>query len=661
MSKELLNSYGKGASMLMKMGYIPGSGLGENGRGIVEPIMPTLRKRGEGIKVDSTNDKREMMESRIVDDWSDYSSDNDDNYDNEKNKEISMPLGFEKSGTYKSEYDIPELIDIVRYIRDSDIDIPIDILTLVEEKKMDNLSIRKKFWDVFKNIKNDIPKLKYLEFEQKNIKNLNQDCIIALKVMNEVLNIIESDEFIISKILKIENIENIEKVNMEIQKNIICIISSKINLEWPDAVNNCDILNISEFGELLDSAADYLKFSKLFNTNPIIMKNEVNEFNDKTIVIEFAIFESIILKPLILKIQDFFNNQWTVENVNLGIGIYEELRDSNIFEDFIFEFLIIENIILNKIFKSIKEWDIYDQNKDINWVIEWLKILPMKYFNEIITEIINNYSKWIQSYEFEINKNDLENFGIYYWLDIANNEQFNKMIEKSIFKNLVKSLRKEFKFSINDLWTLVTNETILILKRFIDKIKEFELETYEDIIFNEIMIPYWISYLKLYENGDEYDEFLRQMTEIFSYLGFLNNNKQFKTIIKSFKECYEHNNFIHKRSIQSRRVLGDFTSIDSLLKRREDDWLKLIDKFDKKKINHDEDNIIFNNININSIKDIVFLECEKVGISIIPNGNLDGKQIYEINNGIKKFEVYFEGKIMYNKDGEPIGIYEIIN
>lgn len=80
----------------MKMGYVQGTGLGENGQGIVEPIMPSIYKRGEGIKVNGT-EKENMMQSRVVDDWGSGSeSENDSDSETMDNEKLKVPLGFQK-------------------------------------------------------------------------------------------------------------------------------------------------------------------------------------------------------------------------------------------------------------------------------------------------------------------------------------------------------------------------------------------------------------------------------------------------------------------------------------------------------------------------------------------------------------------------------------
>ena len=46
---QLTKQYGKGFSMLKKMGFKTGTGLGPTGEGITAPIEVSMRRKGEGL------------------------------------------------------------------------------------------------------------------------------------------------------------------------------------------------------------------------------------------------------------------------------------------------------------------------------------------------------------------------------------------------------------------------------------------------------------------------------------------------------------------------------------------------------------------------------------------------------------------------------------
>lgn len=634
MSKQLLEKYGTGAKLLFKMGYISGTGLGKDGSGIIEPIMPRLRKRGEGIgggnadddsHDNSNNGFGNMMESRVVDDW-DYSDSENDNADN------NLPLGFEKSGLYRSEYDVPELIDTVREILTYDIVIPHDILEIIETGEYGdggaNLHIRKVFYDILKDIKLDSSKLKYLTFEIDNITKLNDECKLEIEIMNQVIKIVNEEEG--KAILKVFDIEGIRNVGRNTKKDIAKLISSKILDNWTIQVSKCDITDLVEFCDLLDTASMYLKL-RFITDSPMFIKIKNNEYNKPIKMIEFNEIESVILKPFINKIFEFFNNEFTLDNILLGLAIFGEIQDSSIFGQEIFEEIFINCLIIPKFQQII------NQTEDNKWTVQWFKILPIKYVRQLSGEIIKKYSKLDEYNENTINE-------LKYWLNVSPTEELKQCVDKNILTRLIHRLRSYVNLNIKS-WDLINDECIEETNIFISNIKKYELNEYEDVVlYNELMIPYWVGYLQV--DGD--DEFLRQFVEIFSYLGLLNDEN---IISKSIKECYEFNKFLNKRNAGV-KVLGNFKTIKDLLTERIDDIDLLLNKPKKKIIKNIE-------IEKTSIKDIVFQECEKAGIIIINNGYKDGKNIYLIDNK-DKINVYFEGNIMYDLNGNGLCIMDII-
>jgi len=62
---QLTKQYGKGFSMLKKMGFKTGSGLGPSGEGIVAPIEINLRKRGEGLTEEELQVEPEAREEAV--------------------------------------------------------------------------------------------------------------------------------------------------------------------------------------------------------------------------------------------------------------------------------------------------------------------------------------------------------------------------------------------------------------------------------------------------------------------------------------------------------------------------------------------------------------------------------------------------------------------
>ena len=706
--KDLLRSYGKGAAMLLKMGYKPGTGLGNDGSGIVEPILPILRKRGEGIKVDESGKKSGgMMQSKVVDDWeyddddSDMEAKGDDESDDDEGHK-SKPLGFEKSGIYKSEYEIPEIFDLVRDVRAMGITVSTEVLEWIDSQRDNDhkdpktlQKLKEVIWSVLKSSKGDMPKIKYLEFEIENIQRfidgLNEDT----RILEEVLEVIISEADVDISLLA--KIEGIEACSVDIKNDILELLARKISPSWKETVERCEIVDIISFGELLDKAGEYLSLYEILNVQHMhdymIQKKKIH--NDVQII-DFPNFTSTILRPIIEKVNTFMSTEWDVQNVNVGIGIIEEVKDSGLFPEDIFDVVFIEFVVVGKLLEGIDKEQLEEENVEGNkmlWIIQWLKSIPMKYFDPIILSVLAKYCKWLQNYPGELDDpRVLDTIGVNYWKEVSTinrevSSEFSDKIERSLLKYCVRKLRGSINFNtvLTDPWSLVSEATISSLKVFTNRIVNFELFKYSEVIHNEIMLPYWTGYMQFYDSvhsiGDyemrveEGNSFLRAFVEVFSYAGLFDDEVKFKhSVINGVRICFDHNSHVNGRALLagSRKVLADFPDVPLLEKRRVKDWEIMIDKSDcsvddiddQEQYSHTKEET---GKKFGNIKDIVFARCEELGISIIPIGRKEeDKQMYEVTTSQgTKYEVYFGNKVMFanlgNQRDVPVGIEELIN
>lgn len=549
MNADILTAYGKGAAMLLRMGYVPGTGLGERQQGIIEPIMPSIRKRGEGIKVDTKAGN--MMQSRIVDDWSD-SSEDEEEATMIDGKEIKVSLGFEKSGTYKSDYYIPELYELVNELKANGMEIPVEFLEFVDSiGKLEDLEstgyleMRRNLWEILKKWKVEYPKIRYLEFEINNIEEESVRYERNLKIMNKCKEIIENGCGI-TEILEIKGINELDK---ELKIDILKFLISKIKNDWNIKVDNCDFYNFSNVVELMDYASEYLSFNKKLDVDYTIVDR--NNFKKKeehdNISIRFSIMDSMIFQPLIEKVNFFFKNEWNFESVNIGINIYEELNE--IFEKSVFEEIIIKRIIMVKFKEEILSDNEIDFEKDqpFKWIVEWFSVLPIEYVYKLAKLVINRYCRFLKDYKGDINNELLEKIGINYWSSInVNDEIYKEKINRAILEYCIKEFRSGYKFKeiidkeeYPDI--LLDYEMVEKVELFMKKIFHFKLEKYENVINNEILIPYQWGFLKNFEINGDYETYLIEWTRLFARLGILDGKDgNFKFIIDTIYRNYLH-------------------------------------------------------------------------------------------------------------------------
>lgn len=647
MSEQLLNAYGKGATLLFQMGYVPGKGLGENGRGIVEPILPTVRKRGEGIKVDDSN--RNKMETRYVDEWSDAdkTSDSDDNDDDDNAK--GKELGFLKSGVYKSEYDIPDLWTIFRRLEIlvdlSNADkVAMEGMMHADDSDCSSRLLQQELWKTVLELEKMKTRESLLRKEQEKLEKgyslINGD-IQALK------NILQTDL----------SDKSVSGNMLDLWMDYQC---AKLSETWTKEIKECDMKDISRFGELLEKAENYSKECNFNEPPQIIFEND--RIEGRHAIIVFSKLDSVLIVPIIERFIGFFGGLWDVEQVEWGNAVYEELRDSELIGDEqIFEFLVNERIVLPKLKQCIDAWEIDGcfldgDGKETHFlylIIPWLKLLGTKLRCQLIDYVIEKLCQWLQHYPHEITTERLAIWKVNLCLELSSNGSKHLLkVQRSIMYNLICKLRKNLNVDKTDAWSWMNDENFHVLSMFFRKVDEFELSKFDKSINNEIMIPLWIGYLQLFEHKHDSEDFLREMTGIFSNYGLLNDSVKYPSIVKGLTECWEHANYTSGLGLQSKRVISDFMDIDSLIGMREENCWKVLNHDGEP--NTDKKERVMSRNEVKSMKDLLFMECEKRGIPIIPlDGKVyEGKQVYQLKRSSDKrlFSVVFEPKLIFDTD-----------
>lgn len=676
----------------MKMGYVQGTGLGENGQGIVEPIMPSIYKRGEGIKVNGT-EKENMMQSRVVDDWGSGSeSENDSDSETMDNEKLKVPLGFQKSGLYKSEYEMPELSDLVRRLREYDVEVPYELIEWIESMDPDDvnspvdLQLRKTLWDILKKVQADIPKIKYLNFEISNIEQFNEKCKLDLDVLHQCYMDISSknirldyDSTVVKDIL---DIKKIEETSTEVKFAILKLLASKIAKWWEKQVMKCDFQDIARFGELLDYASAYIELSDKIGVDKTVMREDVDDDGARAVTVEFSIVGSVILKPLLLKLSEFYG-EWDIEKVHLGVGVFEELRESELLPADIFDFVIFEKMIIPQLLKTIEAWDLTNLSQDdvksmSGSIIEWLKMYPEK-CDVINQQVVNKYCRWILGYRGEdgLSYLDLKNLGLYYWLDVFQDEKYNVQVNKVLLGYCVRELRKggfllniekwlhpsEEKYGRRFFSGEIVSKIVLFVRRLIN----LRLDEYSDVIYNEIVLPLWAAYLALFLGGDDdREEYLRRFVRTCSVLGVLDDDRGgFSCVVDGLRECYE---------LENNHLGGKIDELADACECREEDWKALVSVAKKKRVVDGEQAGAVGSRFADggfraekepgtaevrtSLKEIVFEKLDAAGIAIVPCGERHGKQLYAVGGGRRR--VYFENKVVYGEDGFPLTLAEVM-
>ena len=538
---DLIAKYGPGAKLMLKMGYVPGTGLGKGGTGIVEPIIPELRKKGEGIG---------MM--RVIQEDDGY-SDNEDEDEEEEGDKIGKfkvndkPLGFERKGEYVSDYVVEmELYDIIRGLQEV-VDLDGELLKILE--KSTGVEIKMKLYGILKELRLDASKEKYLLFE---IERLNQLIEIEEKDKSSIQRMIDA----VSNDEEWEELlEVINSSSSRVNKDLILLAGKYIEPIWSERVNDCDFDDIAELGKILDAASEYLK------VNIIVPE-----------------YKSIILEPIWNKLKTFYE-EWEPYYEHAGLGVLEEIDEAHLFK----KDDILRDIIVPKFLNEIKT----GYGDELHWLDSWL--WDVSDYKEVIRDAVGEK---ILEMIFEKNYLNVDYF-IETYSDMKTWTNGGLDLEPYVIKycKMVSDIGED---------DILSNEGIEQYKVFVETLEQFDVEG--DVFYDEVFSKYL----------NEYEQFnleLYGLTEIISFLGLM--EEEYVKIITKVRELWENDG-------------------------------KTFSKGSKPN-------------NIGTIKDIVFQWCEEQGKSIIPYGTLNGKDIYSIEG----IQVYFEGKVMFKRNGDPIGLSEL--
>lgn len=600
---NLIQKYGKGAALLLRMGYVPGRGLGSRNQGILEPIIPVLREKGQGIKVNK-------MESRTIDDWSE--SEDDEIYER-------TPLGFSKGGD-----DLPDLWSLIHELQSMKIEFPKEVLGMEGEP----VSVRVQLWQILKDNQSKRFRVDYLKVEVTNLEKSLIEIDRQHNILTDVIDL--SNNSSVDRLLDYIFQLDPSNISDDIKEDVLDLVISKLVDPWTHSVEECDFTNLESFTQLIELGEKFnVCIKNLSNSLPIFHP-------DRSIIntprVHLKLLESMLLIPLYHELINFYD-EWDPTDTNIGIGVFEELViDRELFSAVIVQKVIIDNLIVPRLLDYL--------NKDGNplALIEWFTVITdmesnLKLIDSVFDCYIEKYSNGFRDYD-ELNK----------WLEIFPEKTF--IFSKRIFIKLIVKMVEHYR--LGDPFDL--DNVTEFLRDCVGMLKSHAFESFSkretticSVVENELVVKL-VTELKKVQH-DEQVEFWEYWTSIINQYGLLNDG-----ILKDIKYGWQFIN--NTRGI----VIND----GKPMKFEKTFNIDIIDVINKsgRQINNSSNRS--DDLNI-SMKDIVMIECDRRGVSISPDRIINlGIQTFKVGDSLI---IYFKDNVIWgSRRGSeylPMGLEDI--
>jgi tuftelin-interacting protein 11 len=470
------SSSGFGLKFLKKFGYKEGQGLGSKGQGLAEPILPNIRKdykagiaHGGVSEMDGYTRKLEKQRFNKPDDSSD-----EDDKDGSASGGLNKRVKFKKPKVqFKSFKQTLDEIDQRNIKQQKVID-----MTGSQPKEMDKINVSTS--DIYS--KEDKRLLIELgEFEkdkcEEELIELN-DQLIALEIRHQTIG----DEFKIASI-ELELVEVIESAIQECQKFQVSLSSEEmeslsiysnhlqklndiLNLEIPsnfyktvqhqlsEAAVACIIPNfkrvMAQWNPLQDHLNDvstfFSSYPNLFYTSDTLYLSASDSSLQQTLwdndsgATPMTPFDSLIYHIWLPKVRSTIVNQWSPQNYDSAIGMFEVWRPPRLVSSYIFE-LVINQSIIPKMQLAVENWDPKNSTTSLKLFIHpWLPLIHA-YLNPLVDTIRSKLGLTLVNWHPQ----DPAAFNIVEdWKPVFSDKDMLKLIDRSILPKLFEMVKFEF-------------------------------------------------------------------------------------------------------------------------------------------------------------------------------------------------------------------------
>uniref|UniRef100_A0A060SZ92 ARAD1A18678p n=1 Tax=Blastobotrys adeninivorans TaxID=409370 RepID=A0A060SZ92_BLAAD len=504
-SNEHSSTYGIGAKLLGKMGYVPGKGLGKEGKGIVEPIEQKLRPSLLGLGGIDEKTRQARLEERRkkalekgFQGLEDYTDDEEDDAGDERRNKSQRPTPKPKT-LYKTIVELeqeglhvpsgfrnivnmsrPEgsAVEDLASFRSSNDNTPVpemDSLVLYDRARGE-LDQYAGEWKALQTRKRD---------ESSRLKLLESQLDQILHDISRIKQVVDAGESLLEQGEAGPSIDNVVELIDKIQTDFLGEIEDlQLDQLAVAAISPFYSKEVSNWDPLTDPTLYRDKFvhwkMALGITRPAPSASEQKA--------QASAFETLIYTTWFPRVQSCLVNEWDHCHPSSAILLLEEWE--TLIPTYVKQALL-DRAIIPRLKKSISSWKprAKQQASDHEdapheWLFPWLPYLDQHEIDNLVSEIKSKFSTILQAWR---PSRGIPIPGLSSWADFLGSDQMDELLVNSLLPRLGQYLRRELEIN-------PANQNMEPLEHVLEW-KGIIKPSIFGIIFGEHVFPKWLDVL----------------------------------------------------------------------------------------------------------------------------------------------------------------------
>lgn len=507
--------YGLGASMLEKMGYKEGQGLGSEGQGMLNPIETKLRpeRMGLGGVREMTQQARQEARRRgqiASDDEHDKKprgtkSGSGTSTPRSRAKKVVYQTAEETAGGMAVPPTIQKLVDLTGK--------EVELSSVLGAKMEDELRIAhlarqdlKRFGDEWKSLQ---AQKKYVELERERTKDKLAEEETQISWAEKEITKIEG----VKKYVKDEHLgrdaledvgNGIQEVQLGISKEavanftideiIVALISpmiKKMLIEW-DPLGDANANGLTAF---LKSWSTILRVRSRYQQDEVETESglfhhhtKLHPYNLPNLIRRSTPYESLLYHVILPKLRSVINNTWSPYDPQPLITLLEAWEP--LFPRWIHN-LLLEQVILPKLRSAIDHWNPRRTKEGVHlWIFPWLPYLGM-HTDDLVKTVQHKFKVVLETWNVERGIVS----GLEEWRELFAKGTLEDLLLQHILPKLALELRERFVVDPLDQKLEVLLNIIMPWQPY------FRASTWSQLIESEVFSK-WLATLHLWLTSD---------------------------------------------------------------------------------------------------------------------------------------------------------------